>query len=91
MAPVLLLVLPIVSILLAVSKPRMNIIGLGRAPHDALNIDRCHAIPGLEACEDAWIHHDLGLAYLLSRLPPLPQPTESTLLTRVSVTVPLST
>ncbi|GAA5864182.1 hypothetical protein JCM3774_001248 [Rhodotorula dairenensis] len=64
MAPVLLLVLPIISILLAVSKPRLNILGVGRAPHEAVNLDRCHAIPGLEACEDAWIHHDLGLAYL---------------------------
>ncbi|GAA5983785.1 hypothetical protein JCM10908_005927 [Rhodotorula pacifica] len=64
MAPVLLLLLPIVSILVAVSKPRLNILGVGRTPHEALNIDRCHAIQGLEACEDAWIHHDKGLAYL---------------------------
>ncbi|KWU42021.1 calcium-dependent phosphotriesterase [Rhodotorula sp. JG-1b] len=64
MAPVLVLLLPIVSILLAVSRPRMTILGVNRTPHEALNIDRCHAVQGLEACEDAWIQHDKGLAYL---------------------------
>ncbi|GAA5843601.1 hypothetical protein JCM9279_000804 [Rhodotorula babjevae] len=63
-ASVLLIVLPIAATLLAIAKPRMNVLGTQRILSSALHIDQCEPIHGLEACEDAWVHHDSGLAYL---------------------------
>ncbi|GAA6025294.1 hypothetical protein JCM8202_002680 [Rhodotorula sphaerocarpa] len=64
MAPVLLLILPIVSIFVAFARPRLTVLGVGREPHAALNVERCTAVQDLEACEDAWVHHSSGTAYL---------------------------
>ncbi|GAA5888501.1 hypothetical protein JCM16303_002192 [Sporobolomyces ruberrimus] len=60
----LLIVLPILSISLAVLQPRISLFGIFRSPSPPLNLDQCRTIKGLEACEDAWIDHEKGLAYL---------------------------
>ncbi|GAA6055326.1 hypothetical protein JCM3770_005286 [Rhodotorula araucariae] len=63
-ASALLIVVPFLGMLAALCKPRMNVLGVQRELHPARNIDRCEPVHGLEACEDAWVHHDSGLAYL---------------------------
>ncbi|BGP40550.1 hypothetical protein JCM10449v2_004512 [Rhodotorula kratochvilovae] len=63
-AQALLIAVPFLGMLAAICKPRMNVLGVQRPLHPALNIDRCEPVHGLEACEDAWVHHDSGLAYL---------------------------
>lgn len=62
----LLIVIPILSISLAILQPRISTFGIFRSPSPSLNVDatQCRAVDGLEACEDAWIDHELGLAYL---------------------------
>jgi len=63
-ASTLLIVLPILATFAAIAKPRLNVLGTQRVLSSALHIDQCSPVPGLEACEDAWVHHDSGLAYL---------------------------
>ncbi|GAA5961203.1 hypothetical protein JCM3765_001263 [Sporobolomyces pararoseus] len=62
----LLIVIPIISISLAILQPRISTFGIFRSPSPPLNVDpaQCQPIDGLEACEDAWVDHELGLAYL---------------------------
>ncbi|GAA5846313.1 hypothetical protein JCM3766R1_002205 [Sporobolomyces carnicolor] len=63
---VLLVVIPIASISFALLQARISLFGIFRSPAPSLNVDQahCRSIQGLEACEDAWIDHELGLAYL---------------------------
>ncbi|GAA6062974.1 hypothetical protein JCM10212_005733 [Sporobolomyces blumeae] len=60
----LLVSIPIVSILAALARPKLSLLGIFRAPSQPLALDQCVEVPGFEACEDAWIDHDKGLAYL---------------------------
>ncbi|GAA5942201.1 uncharacterized protein JCM15063_002041 [Sporobolomyces koalae] len=63
---IVLVVLPIASISLALLQPRLSVFGIWRRPSPALHLESCRPVTahGLEACEDAWIDHSLGLAYL---------------------------
>lgn len=41
-----------------------KVLGLGQGPVSSYNVDRCSHIPGLEACEDVWVHPTAEVAYL---------------------------
>ncbi|GAA5820789.1 hypothetical protein JCM11251_003160 [Rhodosporidiobolus azoricus] len=49
-------------------QPRLALMGVGREVVP-LNNDKCVAVPGLEACEDAWVDSASGLAYLACSTP----------------------
>ncbi|GAA5908153.1 hypothetical protein JCM6882_005957 [Rhodosporidiobolus microsporus] len=51
-----------------VLQPRLRFMGVGRAVVPLHN-ERCFSIPGLEACEDAWVDSSSGLAYLACSSP----------------------
>ncbi|GJN90939.1 hypothetical protein Rhopal_003953-T1 [Rhodotorula paludigena] len=54
--------LPLFGLFAALWKPRGQIVS--HDPHPAVGLDECAPIAGLEACEDAWVAHDAGIAYL---------------------------
>ncbi|BGP16722.1 hypothetical protein JCM10213_009140 [Rhodosporidiobolus nylandii] len=64
LSKLLLVSAPLLAALYALLAPRIDVAGLRRLPHSATNIGDCTPLDGLEACEDAWVHHESGLAYL---------------------------
>ncbi|CEQ42476.1 SPOSA6832_04304 [Sporobolomyces salmonicolor] len=59
-----LLVLPLLAIVFGVVRPKLTLLGVFRTvvPH---NNHDCAHVKGLEACEDAFVVNDAGLAYLV--------------------------
>ncbi|KAK4698276.1 arylesterase / paraoxonase, partial [Phenoliferia sp. Uapishka_3] len=55
--------IPVALVVTQFLQPKVELLGLSRTPVN-LNNGHCQVIPGLEACEDAWIHEASGLAYL---------------------------
>ncbi|GAA5970468.1 hypothetical protein JCM21900_003138 [Sporobolomyces salmonicolor] len=60
----LLALVPLLAVLAALLKPRLEVLGVFRTPSEARNIGGCARVDGLEACEDGVVLHDKGLAYL---------------------------
>lgn len=59
----LVLGLPLAYVLNGVYQ-KAQVLGIGKGPVEGYNNHQCFDIPGLEACEDVWIHQEAGLAYL---------------------------
>lgn len=59
----LIVLIPVVGLLASYLPPKLEFMGVGRVVVP-FNNGNCLKVEGLEACEDAWIHQETGLAYL---------------------------